>query len=267
MVNRLMVFVVVSMIVVLVLTDVPDLTVRVDPIFPGVKIESGKPNALWPGSYCSTGFAVQYSKSGGSLGFMIASHCTEPGDWPSRVYQPYYDIWQPDKNYAGYTVDRGTNDAYYETNKSKPDAAVWWVANRDVSNAIPVYLCGSSQQWATPISVVPEDGIEYYGVWKIGFASGCTGSNSTEVITRDPRYAGSVYVVLLDELPIQPGDSGSVVFRWWNEGNYGPGVYILGTIIGTAPQGNPQYTLFQSADYALNYYDVYAYTQYPYPDP
>jgi len=245
-----------ALVAVLVIADVLDLTQRVDPVFPGVKFESKKSNPLFPGTYCSAGFAIKYSQSGGQVGFMIASHCTDPGDWQSAVFQPYYDFWRSDKNYAGYTVDRGTNDAYTETDKAKPDAAVWWVANRGVSNYVPTYLCGSSTQWAKQYDIVPESNITRYpGAWKIGFVTGCTGSDNAIIEPRDDRYSGSVYPVSIQYMYADFGDSGSIVFRWVNGK-----LYVIGIVIGGIPPSGPwQYVLVQSADYALRYYGYYIY--------
>ncbi|AFA38969.1 hypothetical protein Pogu_0942 [Pyrobaculum oguniense TE7] len=39
-----------------VLVAYAGLTDRVDPIYPGVEIESNKPNPLLPGTYCSAAF-------------------------------------------------------------------------------------------------------------------------------------------------------------------------------------------------------------------
>jgi len=50
---------------------------RENPVYPGVQIESKKTSLSWPGVICSAGIPV-YPRSGGSIGFIIASHCTDP---------------------------------------------------------------------------------------------------------------------------------------------------------------------------------------------
>jgi len=186
---------------------------------------------------------------------MTASHCTDPGDWPSRVFQPYYDFWRSDKNYAGFTEDRGTEAP--EKDLTKPDAAPWWVANRGVRNDVPTYLCGRSPQWTKPAGIVPESKLdESLGAWKIGFASGCTGSDSVRV-RRDPRYP-TLFAVELRYVYGTRGDSGGIVFRW-DKGN----LYIIGTVVGFMPKNQPQYLAFHSAEFELNYYGHYPYLAWP----
>lgn len=244
-----------ALVAVLVIADVPDLTQRVDPVFPGVKFESKKSNPLFPGTYCSAGFAIQYSRSGGSLGFMTASHCTDPGDWPSRVFQPYYDFWSSDNNYAGFTEDRGTEDP--TTDLTKPDAAPWWVMNRGVRNDVPTYLCGRSPQWTKPAGIVRESELDNStGAWKIGFVTGCTGSDSVRVF-REPRYP-TLFVAELKYVYAEHGDSGGIVFRWVNSN-----LYIIGTVVGGLPKDQPQYLAFHSAEFELNYYGHYPYLAWP----
>ena len=235
------------------------LTDRVNPIYPGVQIESGKYNALWPGVPCSAGVPIQYSQWGGSLGFLIASHCTDPGDWQKLVFQPYF-AWAGDNNYAGYTVDWGTNNAYYELDRAKPDAAVWWVANRDVSYYVITELCGWRQSWAPVIEVIPDVQLAYsYGAWKIGYATSCTGSDDAQLIP-DDRYSGRVYAVAYSKMSAQNHDSGGIVFRAGCKDTL-CGVRAIGIVIGGIPPGGPpySYTLVQSADYAIKYYGVYPY--------
>jgi len=234
------------------------LTDRVDPIYPGVEIESNKINTLWPGAYCSAGVPVQYSESGGSLGFLIASHCTDPGDWQKLVFQPYY-VGGGDNNYAGYTVDWGTNDGYHEPDRSKPDAAVWWVVNRRVSYYVPTGLCGWRQSWAPVIEVIPDAQLAFsYGAWKIGYVTLCTGSDYVQ-LKPDDRYSGRVYAVDYNIMSAQDHDSGGIVFRAGCKGSL-CGVRAIGIVIGAIPPGGPYYyVLVQSADYAIKYYGVYPY--------
>jgi hypothetical protein len=94
---------------VLVLAGLRD---REDPVYPGVEIKSKKTSLLLPGMYCSAGIPVA-PKSGGSLGFITASHCTDPSGPGNNVYQPYWS-WGGDNNWAGFSVDLGTDDAYHE---------------------------------------------------------------------------------------------------------------------------------------------------------
>ncbi|MFN7105993.1 MAG: hypothetical protein ACK4M3_05355, partial [Pyrobaculum sp.] len=242
---------------------IDDLRKRQNPVFAGVQIESGKPNMAYPGAYCSAGFPVMYSASGGSLGLITASHCTDPYYPAYLVYQPYYDRFARDYNYAGFTDDRGTNDAYHETDTSKPDAAVWWVANRQVSNQVPVGLCGWGTDWARIAGYATstyENGVKVIkaggGLWKIGKETGCTGSSVSRTLIHDPRFAGDVYTIEYNYLPAQEGDSGGIVFTQNNQGN----VVVVGTIVGGIPPGGSwQYVLVQSAEYTLSYYNVYLY--------
>ncbi len=84
------------------------LTDRVDPVFPGVMFEFKKVFLLLPGTYCSAGVPV--ATADGRLGFLIASHRTDPF-WPgSYVYQP----WFGPTTFAGYSTDWGTDNSYYE---------------------------------------------------------------------------------------------------------------------------------------------------------
>jgi len=103
---------------------------RENPVYPGVQIYSKS-----TGEICSAGIPV-YPQSGGSLGFIIASHCTDPSGPGNNVYQPIFS-WGGDNNWAGFSIDHGTDDAYYEPDRSKPDAAIWVVANRGVSGKVP----------------------------------------------------------------------------------------------------------------------------------
>ncbi|AFA38968.1 hypothetical protein Pogu_0941 [Pyrobaculum oguniense TE7] len=202
-----------------------------------------------------------YSPSGGSLGFLIASHCRDPGDWQKLVFQPYFNWFANDNNYAGYTVDNGTNDAYEELNKTKPDATVWWVLNRGVSYWVPTSMCGWRESWSKVIGYFKDEELENStGAWKIGFSTGCTGSDNALVKkTQSNYYSGKVFMVEYNELKAEPGDSGGLVFRAGCNGGE-CGVLAMGIIIGAIPPGGPYYyTLFQSVENATNYYGVVVY--------
>lgn len=143
---------------------------------------------------------------------MIASHYTEDN---YTVYQPTLSP----SNYAGWAIDRGTNYVANETDKSKPDAAVWVVAWRTVSSQVPVGMCGWNTQWArvagyalNSYDIDRRKIIEARGVWKIGRTTGCTGTTQPMVLWHFPEYAGEVYLLPHDYLQIERGDSGGIVF-------------------------------------------------------
>lgn len=248
-------FVYMAAVVALATIALAGLTDRVSPIFPGVQIESGKPGWLLPGTYCSTGFLV-YDSSTARYGYIIASHCTDPGDWPRRVFQPVYSFFG-DNNYAGYTIDLGTNNAYGAT---KPDAALWIVENRYVSKDIPFDICGPQKiivnDYAKDSDLDKHAGkalrtVVYY----IGHQSGCVKSTNALILKRDPRYGGSVYPITNIQMP-RPGDSGGIVLINITCGSLACSGKVMGIVIGGIPPGSPTYMLVQSAENAAQYYGV-----------
>jgi len=227
---------------------------REDPVYPGVQIYSKS-----TGEICSAGIPV-YPQSGGSLGFIIASHCTDPSGPGNNVYQPIFS-WGGDHNWAGYSIDRGTDDAYYETDRSKPDAAVWVVANRGVSGKVPLSYCGLTDSPLTGVVDDPKSNFELPTIFKIGRSTYCTGTWSKVELIYDDRYSGSVYFVPISSLSADHGDSGGIVFSIIPCGTTFCGIQAVGIIIGGyPPEGSWQYVAIQNARYAMDYYGVYLYT-------
>ncbi len=226
---------------------------REDPVYPGVQIESKRTSLLESGVICSAGIPV---KSGDSLGFIIASHCTDPSGPGNNVYQPIFSR----RNWAGYSIDRGTDNPYYETDKSKPDAAIWIVANRGVSGKVPLRYCGLVDRQLTGVVDDPQDDFEVPSIFKIGRATYCTGTRSGVELIYDDRYSGSVYTVPISSLRAEPTDSGGIVFSIQPCRRAICDIYAVGIIIGGIPQGgNWQYVLIQNARYAMDYYGVELY--------
>jgi len=226
---------------------------RENPVYPGVQIYSKS-----TGEICSAGIPV-YPKSGGSLGFIIASHCTDPSGPGNNVYQPIFS-WGGDNNWAGFSIDRGTDNAYYETDKSKPDAAIWIVANRDVSGKVPLRYCGLVDHPLTGVIDDPKRNLILPSIFKIGRATYCTGTWSEVELTYDPRYSGSVYAAPISSLRADHTDSGGIVFSITPCGTTFCSIRAVGIIIGGYPQGNWLYVLIQNARYAMDYYGVDLYT-------
>jgi hypothetical protein len=232
---------------------------REDPVYPGVQIESKKTSSLWPGVICSAGIPV-YPKSGGYLGFIIASHCTDPSGPGNNVYQPNFS-WGGDNNWAGFSIDRGTDDAYHETDKRKPDAAVWVVANRGVSGKVPLRYCGLIDSPLTGVVGDPKSNFNLPTIFKIGSSTYCTGTWSAVELIYDDRYSGSVYFVPISSLRADQGDSGGIVFSIIPCGTTFCGIQAVGIIIGGYPPGGSwQYVAIQNARYAMDYYGVELYT-------
>jgi hypothetical protein len=231
---------------------------REDPVYPGVQIESKKTSLLWPGVICSAGIPV-YPTSGGYFGFITASHCTDPSGPGNNVYQPNFS-WGGDNNWAGFSIDRGTDDAYYEPDRSKPDAAVWVVANRGVSGKVPLRYCGLVDHPLTGVVDDPKRNLKLPSIFKIGRATYCTGTWSEVELTYDERFSGSVYSVPISSLRADQGDSGGIVFSITPCGTTLCSIRAVGIIIGGIPQGNWQYVLIQNARYAMDYYGVELYT-------
>ncbi len=231
---------------------------RENPVYPGVQIESKKTSLSWPGVICSAGIPV-YPRSGGSLGFIIASHCTDPSGAGNNVYQPIFS-WGGDNNRAGFSIDRGTDDAYRETDKRKPDAAVWVVANRGVSGRVPLRYCGLVDHPLTGVVDDPKRNLRLPSIFKIGRTTYCTGTWSEVELIYDGRFSGSVYSVPISSLRADQGDSGGIVFSITPCGTTLCSIRAVGIIIGGIPQGNWQYVLIQNARYAMDYYGVELYT-------
>ena len=234
---------------------------RENPVYPGVQIESKKTSLSWPGVICSAGIPV-YPRSGGSIGFIIASHCTDPSGAGNNVYQPIFS-WGGDNNRAGFSIDRGTDDAYRETDKRKPDAAVWVVANRGVSGRVPLDLCPGLKKGVLsnrPVYLNGLDSVQLANIYKIGRSTYCTGTSSRVTLIHDNRFSGAVYSVPYASLYIQPGDSGGIVVTVDSCDATYCYVRAVGTIVGSAPSNSPSITLIQAADYSLTYYGLEIYT-------
>ena len=120
--------------------------------------------------------------------------------------------WGGDNNWAGFSIDRGTDDPYYEPDRRKPDAAVWVVANRDVSGKVPLRYCGLIDHPLTGVVGDPKSNFKLPSIFKIGRATYCTGTWSEVELIYDERYSGSVYFVLISSLPADRTDSGGIVF-------------------------------------------------------
>ncbi len=226
---------------------------REDPVYPGVQIYSKS-----TGEICSAGIPV-YPKSGGSLGFIIASHCTDPSGPGNNVYQPIFSWLSRDRNWAGYSIDRGTDNPYYEPDRSKPDAAIWVVANRGVSGKVPLRYCELVDRPLTGVVDDPKADLELPSIFKIGRATYCTGTWSEVELIYDNRYSGSVYAVPISSLRAEPTDSGGIVFSITPCRRGLCDIWAVGIIMGGYPQGDWHYVLIQNARYAMDYYDVELY--------
>jgi len=226
---------------------------RENPVYPGVQIYSKS-----TGEICSAGIPV-YPKSGGSLGFIIASHCTDPSGPGNNVYQPIFS-WGGDNNWAGFSIDRGTDDPRYEPDRSKPDAAIWVVANRGVSGKVPLRYCGLIDSPLTGVIGDPKSKIILPSIFKIGRSTYCTGIWSMVELIYDDRYSGSVYAVPISSLRAEWTDSGGIVFSITPCGTTICGIQAVGIIIAGYPQGNWLYVMIQNARYAMDYYGVDLYT-------
>jgi hypothetical protein len=229
---------------------------RENPVYPGVQIYSKS-----TGEICSAGIPV-YPKSGGSLGFIIASHCTDPSGPGNNVYQPIFS-WGGDNNWAGFSIDRGTDNAYYETDKSKPDAALWVVANRDVSGKVPLYLCLGLKQGVLRDKPVMLDDLNFVilaNIYKIGRSTYCTGTRFPITLIRDDRFSGKIFTVPITSLYVEHGDSGGIVVTVDSCDATYCYVRAVGTIVGGTPRDAPTYTAIQAADYSLQYYGLEIYT-------
>ncbi|AKT34700.1 hypothetical protein PYWP30_01067 [Pyrobaculum sp. WP30] len=225
---------------------------RENPVYPGVQIYSKSTGVI-----CSAGIPV-YPTSGGSLGFITASHCTDPSGAGNNVYQPNFS-WGGDNNWAGFSIDRGTDNPYYEPDRSKPDAAVWVVANRGVSGKVPLRYCGLVDHPLTGAVDDPKSDLILPSIFKIGRATYCTGTWSEVRLIYDDRYSGSVYAAPISSLRAEQTDSGGIVFSITPCGTTICGIQAVGIIIGGYPQGNWQYVLIQNARYAMDYYGVELY--------
>jgi hypothetical protein len=225
---------------------------REDPVYPGVQIYSKSTGVI-----CSAGIPV-YPKSGGSLGFIIASHCTDPSGPGNNVYQPIFSWWG-DHNWAGYSIDLGTDNADNEPDMSKPDAAVWVVADRGVSGRVPLDLCpGLKKGVLSDKPVWLDDPLA--NIYKIGRSTYCTGTSSQITLVRDPRFSGKVFTVPIYQLYIEEGDSGGIVVTVDSCDDTYCYVRAVGTIVGGTPRDRPIYTAIQAADYSLKYYGLEIYT-------
>jgi hypothetical protein len=250
--------VVLALTVVLVFAGLRD---REDPVYPGVQIESKRTSLLWSGEICSAGIPV-YPKSGGSIGFIIASHCTDPSGPGNYVYQPIFS-WGGDRNWAGFSIDRGTDKADEEPDKSKPDAAVWIVANRGVSGRVPLDLCPGLKKGVLSDRPVWLDDLEFVplaNIYKIGRSTYCTGTSSRVTLIYDDRFSGKIFTVPITSLYIERGDSGGIVVTVDSCDATYCYVSAVGTIVGGTPRHNPLLTAIQAADYSLQYYGLKIYT-------
>jgi len=231
---------------------------RENPVYPGVQIESKKTSLLEPGVICSAGIPVVLSpSSSGSLGFITASHCTDPSGAGNNVYQPYWSSGG-DNNWAGWSIDRGTDDAYTEPNKNVPDAAVWVVANRGVSGKAPLSYCGLQDSTFSSVVAFNPTTVNLKDIFKIGRTTYCTGTWSSVTLVYDLRFSGKVYRLPASQLQAQPGDSGGIVFTIVPCGTTFCDIQAVGIFIGWTGDGS--YALIQTADYALSYYGVSLYT-------
>jgi hypothetical protein len=230
---------------------------REDPVYPGVQIYSKS-----TGEICSAGIPV-YPKSGGSIGFIIASHCTDPSGPGNYVYQPIFSWWSRDRNWAGFSIDRGTDKADEEPDKSKPDAAIWVVANRGVSGKVPLDLCPGLKKGMLsnrPVWLDDQEYVRLPNIYKIGRSTYCTGTSSQVTLILDPRFSGKVFTVPITSLYIEKGDSGGIVVTVDSCDATYCYVRAVGTIVGGTPKDRPIYTAIQAADYSLEYYGLEIYT-------
>lgn len=256
-VNKLVMVVGIIVVATIVIAGLTD---RENPVYPGVMIESKKPLWFIQGSYCSAG--VPIITTDGKPGLLTASHCTDPSGYGNQVFQPWYDFWAGDKNYAGYSIDWGTDDPYNEVDKRKPDAAVWIVQNRGVSNRVPLGYCWRTGTRDPVIGIVSDDqsSIMLPNLRKLGHATGCTGTAESVRLLYDERFSGRIYAVEISKLLGKEGDSGGLVFSIMCI-NGACGIYAVGIVVGGFPKDSPTHMAIQSAGYALRHYGVRAYVE------